>query len=90
MGATVCPPGPDGIAATGVVTAIEDGTGNLAQVVGKAVPAGTPWTNTVDVSAPLATGSYTVFSYCVVNFPEEPATAYEYGPLYTAVTLTLT
>jgi putative cell wall-binding protein len=87
---TACPPGPDGNNATGVVTAIENATGNLAQFVLEAVPAGTLWADTVNVSAALAVGSYTVFSYCVVTFPEEPATAYEYGPLYTAVTLTLT
>ncbi len=87
---TACPAGPDGIAATGVVTGIEDSMGNLVQFAGKGVPAGTKWSNTLTVSASLPAGSYTVYSFCVVNFPQEASTAYEYGQLYTAVPLTLT
>jgi len=88
--ASACPPGPDGIVATGVVTGIEDSMGNLVQFAGKSVPAGTKWTNTLTVTSSLAAGSYDVYSYCIVNYPEEPSTAYEYGPLYTAVPLAIT
>jgi len=86
---SACPAGPNGSPAIGLLSAIEDASGNLVQYAGKPVRPGAAWSNVLTVSSSLSSGKYTVYSFCVVNFPEEPSTAYEFGPLYDAIPLTV-